>query len=187
MEEDEEIWKDVVGWEGLYQVSNLGRVRSLLYNKVEIRKQPLNNRGYYFVWIYRKGKATYSLVHRLVAMAFIPNPENKRTVNHKDGDKTNNHVLNLEWNTDGENQLHAYRTGLRRSCMSGQDDYIHSCSKEIHQYSLTGEYIQSFVSSSHAARCVGGSDGNISTYATSPEKHAHSYGYKWSREKRDIF
>ena len=109
-----EVWKDIKGWEGRYQVSNLGRVRSLDYTYKQshgyrtregmILKSSLKENGYARVSL---GRNNQKLIHRLVAETFIPNPENKRTVNHKDGNKQNNCVDNLEWATHQENNIHA--------------------------------------------------------------------------------
>lgn len=104
-----EIWKDVKGYEGLYQVSNLGKVKSLIYKKSKIRVPVLNNRGYYHMGL--KGGAK-KLIHRLVAETFIPNPNNLPCINHKDGDKTNNIVENLEWCTQEQNVQHSYNNNL---------------------------------------------------------------------------
>jgi hypothetical protein len=107
---EKEIWKDVKGYEGLYQVSNLGRIKSI------IRKgKILSNKSHrYISVIFYKNKLRKNIrVHRLVAGAFIPNPENKPQVNHIDGNKKNNNVNNLEWNTQLENIRHAYRTGIK--------------------------------------------------------------------------
>lgn len=97
----DEIWKDVKHYEGLYVVSNYGRVKNVRTNHYLVQHN--NGRGYLCVdlWKFNKGRREY--VHRLVAMAFIPNPENKPTVNHKDEDKQNNYVENLEWMTYQEN------------------------------------------------------------------------------------
>lgn len=104
-----EIWKDIVGYEGFYQVSNLGRVRSLKC----IKRTIFNNSGYEIVNLKVKRKQKNKLVHRLVAETFIPNPFNKEQVNHKDGNKKNNSVDNLEWCSRHENMVHAYKQGLR--------------------------------------------------------------------------
>lgn len=122
MNEAFEVWKDIVGYEGVYQVSSLGRVRSLDRTKKDrwgnnvplsgrILKQKLNRGGYYCVHL-RTNKESHPTVHRLVALTFIDNPENKETVNHKDGCKTNNAVENLEWATISENTKHAIENGL---------------------------------------------------------------------------
>lgn len=98
----EEIWKDVKGYEGLYKVSNFGRVKSLKYGRERILKT--GKGGYYLtVGLYFDNKLKTVKVHRLVAMAFIENHDNKPFVNHKDEDKYNNNVNNLEWVTHAEN------------------------------------------------------------------------------------
>jgi hypothetical protein len=120
-----EVWKDVNGFEGLYQVSNLGRVKSLERFVVNwagtnsLRKQKFlsirkSKLGYLDVKLC-KDSIKYPLrVHRLVAMAFIPNTDKKTQVNHINGIKTDNRVENLEWVTGSENKIHAFRTGLQK-------------------------------------------------------------------------
>ena len=114
----EEIWKDIQGYEGLYQVSNYGRIRSFkrMKNNKEARQFKLtpNSTGYISVGLRKNGKKILYQVHRLVAESFIPNPENKPQVNHIDGNKTNNHISNLEWVTASENTQHAYKMGLAK-------------------------------------------------------------------------
>lgn len=117
-----EEWKDIKNYEGLYQVSNLGKVKSLERTKsngkglVKIKEriltQNITNWGYYRVALYKNGTRKYYKVHRLVAEAFISNPNNKEQVNHIDGNKLNNNVDNLEWNTRIENMNHTRVNGL---------------------------------------------------------------------------
>lgn len=92
-----EIWKPVKGYEGLYEVSNLGRVKSLKYGREKVLKPGDDNNGYLFVKLYKDGKRKHFKVHRLVAEAFLPNPEGLPEVNHRDEVKTNNVVYNLEF------------------------------------------------------------------------------------------
>lgn len=121
-----EIWKDVVGWEGIYKISNKGRVKRLKYRtfrgdgssrvlKTKILKGKGNKRPHKRVSLWKDGKSHDFYVHRLVADAFIPKVEGKNYVNHKDGNPRNNEVNNLEWCTIAENNLHAHRTGLNNN------------------------------------------------------------------------
>lgn len=105
-----EIFKQIKGYEGLYEVSNLGRIRSTSYKGVKILK-PQGKRCLHVVLCKNQVKEL-KLVHRLVAEYFIPNPNNKPQVNHIDGNRYNNEVSNLEWCTTQENNIHAYNVGL---------------------------------------------------------------------------
>ena len=124
-----EQWKDIPDYEGWYQVSNLGRVRSvprIIPHKTKggvisnqrwegkILRPTLISGGYEMVVLTKHRNPAYPTVHRLVAMAFVPNPYNKTVVNHIDGNKTNNVATNLEWVTSSENNQHAYDTGLKK-------------------------------------------------------------------------
>lgn len=131
MDNSKEIWKDIQGYEGLYQVSNLGRVKSL-YKGGTILKGSVNNRGYHIVMLYKGGKYKHLLIHRLVAQAFISNPQKLPQVNHKDEDKFNNSVSNLEWCTNIYNNLYhdkAKRVGVKEG-------------KPVAQYTLSGKLVR---------------------------------------------
>lgn len=118
----QEIWKPIQSFEGLYEISNLGRVKSLskiiarkkgVYVKDEMFLKPLTTTcGYVRVSLYKKPKQHIIFIHRLIAAAFVENPKNKPFVNHLNGIKNDNRVENLEWVTSKENAMHAYETKL---------------------------------------------------------------------------
>lgn len=109
-----EIWKDIKGFEGIYKISNYGRVKSLKRFKKrkedKILSPQIGKRGYYTISLWNNQKGTTKTIHRLIAEHFIKNNKNKREVNHKDGNKLNNNISNLEWVTPKENSVHAVRS-----------------------------------------------------------------------------
>ncbi|HFJ9472606.1 TPA: NUMOD4 domain-containing protein [Bacillus paranthracis] len=110
-----EIWKDIEGYEGLYQVSNLGSIKSMpnrKYKSERIKSLVVSTKGYVRVCLSKNGKAKTLLVHRVVAKAFINNPDNKAQVNHINGIKTDNRKDNLEWVSLQDNNKHAHKNGL---------------------------------------------------------------------------
>lgn len=154
-----EIWKDVPGYEGFYQVSNLGRVKSLdrtirharfgsVKRKGKELRQAVDRYGYMRVGIFNGNDKKIWSVHRLVATAFIPNPENKETVNHINGNKQDNRVENLEWNTQVENLKHSYATGLNGS----KNHMNQSGSKPVMQYDKNLNLIKVYPSINEAGR-----------------------------------
>lgn len=116
---DGEQWKPIAGYEN-YHVSNFGRVKSFKSGKPKILKPQLTPNGYLLITLYNADEHKQLLIHRLVAEAFVPKPEGKCEVNHRDGVKFNCHVSNLEWLTPAENVQHAYDTGLSKA---GEDAY----------------------------------------------------------------
>lgn len=118
-----EVWKDIEGFEGCYQISNKGRVKSLarrcgtVLKKETIRKLSYTHDGYTKIRLIGNGKDVTTRIHRLVAKAFITNIENKETVNHKDGNKRNNCIENLEWMDRKEQLYHAYENGFKESAI----------------------------------------------------------------------
>ena len=122
-----ELWKDIIGYEGYYQISNLGNVRSVdRFDGVHdrqgaIMKPALKRNGYLQVGLRKHSERKWFSVHRLVAIHFIENPDKKPQVNHIDGNKLNNTIENLEWVTEKENQNHAARLGLRDNIPKGKN------------------------------------------------------------------
>lgn len=149
-----EVWKPIEGYEGLYEVSNLGRVASLNYRRSKRRGILGGGKsaaGYPVVMVVKDGVQKLVYVHRLVAEAFIENPENKPQVNHKDGNKSNNRIDNLEWATGKENMAHAVRTGLA-DCESGLSAAIKKTSRKVALLDANGNVEKIYPSLSKAAR-----------------------------------
>jgi len=138
-----EIWKPIHGHDGVYEVSNMGRVKKLstLRIKKSISKfiKIVNNR-YQYVMLNNKSY----LLHRLIAEAFIPNPKNLPQINHINGIKTDNCIENLEWCTSSENNKHAYLIGLNRGSALGKIGKAHASSKPVKRISLTGEILATY-------------------------------------------
>lgn len=127
-----EIWKDIEGYIGLYQLSNLGRVKSLsrFNSRTEriLKTNSVSKSGYIIICLSKDNIKFGIALHRLVAEAFIPNPEGKMQVNHIDGNKLNNTVDNLEWNTASENTIHAINNKLRKQ--NCEDNHQSKLSKQ---------------------------------------------------------
>lgn len=162
----EEIWKDIEGYENLYQVSNMGRVRSLRYGKSKILKNSVNKGSYCKVGLVKNSVYKNFYVHRLVAIHFIPNPDNKPHIDHINTDRTDNTVFlnedgsvnydktNLRWVTNKENHnnslsLHNHsKSNSRSNC----ENYKNAVLKPVIQLSVNGKAIKMYPSCSEAAR-----------------------------------
>lgn len=170
-----EEWKPVVGFDGLYQVSNLGRVKSLNYNKTgeeRLMTPSVYSNGYLRVKLAKNKVRKLYLVHRLVAMAFIPNPYNLPCINHKDENPSNNCVENLEWCTQQYNLT--YGTRIEKVTKKTRND---KRSKQIAQYSLDGELVKVWPSSHEIERVLGFRHGNCTNCCRGYQKTA--YGFIW--------
>jgi hypothetical protein len=109
-----EIFKDIKGYEGIYQISNLGNVKSYKKNRVKIRIPTKNTNGYLCLGLRKNNKRKMYLIHRLISEYFIENKNNKPYINHIDGNKLNNNINNLEWCTQKENVNHSWKIGLSK-------------------------------------------------------------------------
>ena len=178
-------WREIKGYEGYYEVSDTGLVRSLdrivpdeksgyktlkgnLMKLSETRNNKRAGRGYYVVNLRKEHTSKVTPVHRLVAEAFLPNENNLPTVNHKDGNKHNNTVENLEWASYSANNIHALRNNLRRPR-----------GNIILKVSRSGKVLDSFNSTCEASRVTGISRSMISHCLNNRSKYAG--GYRWEK------
>ena len=178
-----EIWKPVVGYEGLYQVSNMGRVKSLERKdclgrtvKERILKQAVTHDGYLKVGLYAGGKLKTLKVHRLVCEAFNDNRDEKPEVNHINENKTDNRACNLEWSTRTGNNNHGTRNERAAKGIAK------ALSKPVGQYTRDGELVKIWPSTMEVQRQAGFSQGNISKAANGNRKTAGGYIWKYKNE-----
>lgn len=172
-----EVWKPVNGYEGIYEVSNKGRIRTLRTNKIVT---PKFTKRYCFAKLYKEGKSKQKYIHRLVAEAFIPNPQNLPQVNHKDENPKNNSVDNLEWCTGKYNVN--YGTGKQRA-LNGRFDKIKRC-KTV-QKDLSGNIVAVYDSIKDAAEKTGFFPQNIQACCAGKRKRCHGYSFEYFMDDKD--
>lgn len=173
-----EIWKDVEGYNGKYQVSNYGNVRSFSkWKKGDLLKPSITTTGYYYVNLVKDGrkKIVPTRIHRLVATAFIENPEEFPEVNHIDGNKLNNHVSNLEWVSRSRNIRHAFELGLIKQHKGGMCPF----SKKVLQKDKNGNMIRIWDSVADINREKGYSTSSIICCCNKKPYYKTAYGYLW--------
>lgn len=163
-----EIWKDIVGFEDLYKISNEGNILSLLTDKV---LSPYNNKGYLMVRLYKNSKPSSLYVHRLVAQTFVENPNGYVEINHIDENKRNNHYSNLEWCSRVHNCNHGSRND-RIGTASSVNKLI-----PVVQLSKEGNIINTFNSINEAGEYLGKNPSHISSCCTGKRKTA--FGFVW--------
>lgn len=195
----EEIWKDITGYEGFYQASNLGRIRGLprtvyntrgLYigkvsyinNNYNIMKlSKMNKYGYMSVRLKKNGKGKTLSVHRLIAKTFIPNPSNLPCVNHKDENPSNNCVDNLEWCTRKYNSNYGNCRSKISKALSGRNNAIRY--KAVLQYDLDGNFIQEYKSVKEANKKLGINIYNSGIPHCCGGRNKTAFGYVWKYKK----
>ena len=175
----EEEWRDVVGYEGLYQVSNMGRIKSFPRKGTRTKEdrilKPLqNNNSYQYVDLYKNKKVKRYLIHRLVASTFIDNFKNYNCVNHKDENPKNNKVDNLEWCTQEYNIN--YGTGNKRRSQTEK--------MTILQYDLQLNFIKQWEGLVEAASKLNISVGNVCSCCRGKRKHAGGYIWRYKEERK---
>ncbi len=185
-----EQWKDVEGWEGIYQISNHGRLKSFKRLATGYVLSNVNKKGGYLSIVLRRcrGCPQYTRMHRLVAEAFIPNPKHRNAINHKDGNKQNNCVANLEWVTTSENARDAI---ARNPNMVAGMRYYNQCvrPKKVQQFTLDGVFIAEYHNCFAASRHTGVCSRNIFSVASGEEykpgmTRSQAGGYIWKHVAR---
>lgn len=171
------VWKPVVGYEGLYEVSNCGKVRSVEHytnghHLMAKELTPKKSGRYFYVKLYKNAKPRTIRLHRIVAEAFVPNPMRKPQVNHIDGNKENNSASNLEWCTQAENNRHAIDNGLQNPRIM-----IEATKKRVRQFSMDGKLIKEWDSLTDAASKLGLQVSNISHCCKG--RIRSTGGFKW--------
>lgn len=180
----EKIWKDVIGYEGFYEVSSIGNIRSVgrtvtridgvqYFKKSKLMSPCLSSCNYLTVTLTDSASQKSVLVHRIVAMAFVDGFDETLFVNHKDGNKLNNSVENLEWVTRKENVSHACKLGLIPKDADRKD------SKKIIQCDKKGNFIKEFDSLKQVQRTLGIPVSNLSAVANNYKHHKTAGGYSW--------
>lgn len=184
-----EIWKDIPEYEGLYQASSLGNIRSIdriIYDKNlkrsrnfkgKILKQNIRNDGYLFVNLSKNGINKVVKIHRIIAKTFIKNNNNYKCINHINGNKQDNNINNLEWCTYSHNIKEAYRLGLKKSIsIKGGKN---KCSKIVNQYDLDNNFIKKWYCIKDASKKLKIKDSNISLCCKGKRNKAGGYIWKY--------
>ena len=185
---EKEIWKDIKGYEGLYQISNKGNIKSLsritgikkygIHRLKEKILKPIKCGKYYQIYLCKNNKAKAFYVHRLVGENFIDNSNCYTDINHKDGNTHNNNVENLEWCTRSYNIKHSYKVLNRKVNVNGFIEYREKHKRKVNQYDLDGNFIKQWNYIKEAENFLNiKSIGRISECCNNKRKSA--FGYKW--------
>lgn len=164
MDDMNERWKDIIGYEGLYKVSNFGRIktvsrvrvngRAVIKSKSIFRKTHISKEGYAHLTLTKDNNLKNHMVHRLVSIHFIKNPDGKEDVNHIDGNKLNNHVSNLEWCTQKENSQHALKNKLFKPKIKISNDTVNRIRKDSNKMSAWDISKKYAVSHAHVKKII---------------------------------
>lgn len=187
-----EVFKDIPNYVGLYQISNFGNVKSLkrkIKNKngfriveEKILKPYINSCGYYCVNLRKNSKIEIKLLHRLIAENFIENKNNFKIINHKDGNKLNNNIQNLEWCTYSYNNKEAYRLNLKKPTFKNKFGKEHNKTKRIEQYDLKNNFIKIWYGSYEIERNLGINHSQIINCCKNRQKTSGGFIWKYREE-----
>lgn len=195
-----ELWKSVVGYEGLYEVSNLGRIKSLARQETftsalgKIVKRSRKGRiiiqseskGYSRAHMCKNGIVKIALVHRMVGVAFIPNPNNYPEINHKNGIRSDNRVENLEWCSKSQNIRHCYDVLKRKVSPNVINVYggDHPASTPILQYDLNGNFLREWPSAIEIQRALNVNSPNIIACCRGKQQTCGGFSWKHKHERK---
>lgn len=169
-------WIDIKGYEGLYQINKKGEIRSMYKRCKNIIMKPQIKKGYYQIALRKQKKRYWHNIHRLIAENFIPNPNKLPQVNHKDENKLNNEISNLEWCTVLYNNTYGTRI----------DRVKQKTSKKVFQFNRSGEFLKEYPSISQASRETKISAGNIVACCKHYKNYSHAGGYIWKYEREVV-
>ena len=177
-----EIWKDVVGYEGLYMISNLGRIKSFHHKRARILKPGQNKLGYRMLSLFKNEIGKTKMVHRLIAESFIPNTENKPCIDHINGDPTDNRIENMKWCTHKENLNNPVTRKKMSNTWANEElkekmRFMQKHRIGVDMLTLDGKYIRSFDSIRQASFHSGAWDSEIARCCKDESKSTG--GYKW--------
>lgn len=185
-------WKTIDEFDN-YEINKRGEIRNKTTGRT--KKPTLATNGYYYVTLYKNNKGKTLIVHRVLASAFIPNPNNLPTVNHKDGVKTNNELSNLEWTTYGENNKHAYDNGLKKVTpkMMNHAKNLHKALAESNPYGVNRNPVIAkfggveihYHSVEHAAESLGFHRSSIDRVLKGKRKSAKGIVFKYKEENKN--
>lgn len=170
---NEEIWKDIEGYDGVYQVSDKGRVKSLSIGKEKILKPKRNTKGYLQVALYKNVETKWCYLHRLVAQSFLSNPNNLPQINHKNEDKNDNRVENLEWCSSKYNSN--YGTRIQR--------FVEKKSKSVLQFDKEGNFIREWSSIIAVKNELGIDQSAITQCCKNKRKSAGKFVWRYKERK----
>lgn len=182
----EEIWKPIKGYEELYEVSNIGRVKGLRkyvdvginshYRNEKILKQSLDGKGYMMIWLYKDKNRKTMKVHRLVAEAFISNPEKKPQIDHINANKTDNRVCNLRWCTNKENCNNEH---ARKRNSENNTGVRNNKARRVRQYTLNGVFVREWGYINAVKKILGIGHSHISQCCSGKRNSAGGYVWKY--------
>jgi hypothetical protein len=174
--------KDIPGYEGHYKIDINGNVYSYKNKKCIIKKPEISTTGYLAIPLLKNNKQKMFSVHRLIATIFIPNPENKKCVNHKNGIKTDNRIENLEWCSYSENNLHAFRVLKRNPVGKNKLGILSHSTKPVIQYTMGNNYLNKFAGMHEAERETGVSFKYVSACCLGKQKSAKGFIWRFAND-----